>query len=56
MIHGDEDQIVPIKAAVLNAVKRVKNATYKICAGATHGISDINEDQHNADLLRLLKA
>ena len=56
IIHGDDDQIVPIGAAALNAAKLVKHAILKIYAGAPHGITDTNKDQLNADLLRFLKS
>jgi len=55
IIHGDDDQIVPIGAAALNASKLVKNATLKIYPGAPHGLADTHKDQLNADLLAFLK-
>jgi non-heme chloroperoxidase len=39
IIHGDDDQIVPIGAAALRSSKLVKNATLKIYAGAPHGLA-----------------
>ncbi|MNZ61828.1 Non-heme chloroperoxidase [compost metagenome] len=56
IIHGDDDQIVPIGAAALRSSKLVKNATLKIYAGAPHGLADTHKDQLNADLLAFLKA
>jgi non-heme chloroperoxidase len=56
IIHGDDDQIVPIGAAALRSAKLVKNATLKIYAGAPHGLADTHKDQLNADLLAFLKA
>ena len=56
IIHGDDDQIVPIGAAALRSAKMVKNATLKIYAGAPHGLADTHKDQLNADLLAFLKA
>lgn len=56
IVHGDDDQIVPIGAAGLAASKLVKNATLKIYAGAPHGLTDTHKDQLNADLLAFLKA
>jgi non-heme chloroperoxidase len=55
ILHGDEDQIVPIGAAALRSSKLVKNATLKIYAGAPHGLADTHKDQLNADLLAFLK-
>lgn len=56
IVHGDDDQIVPIKAAALNSAKLLPNATLKIYAGAPHGLTDTHKDQLNADLLRFLKS
>jgi non-heme chloroperoxidase len=55
IIHGDDDQIVPIGAAAIAAAKLVKNATLKIYPGAPHGLTDTHKDQLNADLLSFLK-
>jgi non-heme chloroperoxidase len=55
IIHGDDDQIVPIGAAALRSSKLVKNATLKIYAGAPHGLVDTHKDQLNADLLEFIK-
>ena len=54
IIHGDDDQIVPIGAAGLNSVKLIKDATLKIYPGAPHGLADTHKDQLNADLLAFL--
>jgi non-heme chloroperoxidase len=56
IIHGDDDQIVPIGAAALNSAKLVKNAILKIYPGAPHGLADTHKDQLNADLLAFLNA
>jgi non-heme chloroperoxidase len=55
IIHGDDDQIVPIGASALASVKLVKNATLKIYPGAPHGLADTHKDQLNADLLDFLR-
>jgi non-heme chloroperoxidase len=55
IIHGDEDQIVPIGAAALHSSKLVRNATMKIYPGAPHGLVDTHKDQLNTDLLAFLK-
>ncbi len=56
IIHGDDDQIVPIGAAALNSAKLVKNATLKIYPGAPHGLADTHKDQLNTDLLAFIRA
>ncbi|MBE3076205.1 MAG: alpha/beta hydrolase, partial [Actinobacteria bacterium] len=55
IIHGDDDQIVPIGNTSLRSAKLVKNATLKIYAGAPHGLAYTHKDQLNADLLAFLK-
>ena len=55
ILHGDDDQIVPIGAAALRSAKLVKNATLKIYAGAPHGLIFTHADQLNVDLLDFLK-
>ena len=56
VVHGDDDQIVPIKAAALAAVKLLPNPTLKVYVGASHAIPLMNKDQLNADILAFLKA
>ena len=56
ILHGYDDQIVPIGASALSSAKLVKNATLKIYAGAPHGLTHTHKDQLNADLLTFLKA
>ena len=55
IIHGDDDQIVPIAASALASAKLVRNAILKIYPGAPHGLADTHKDQLNADLLAFLK-
>jgi non-heme chloroperoxidase len=55
IVHGDDDQIVPIGAAALRSSKLVKNATLKIYAGAPHGLADTHKERLNADLLAFLE-
>ncbi len=55
ILHGDDDQIVPIGAAAIAGAKLVKKATLKIYPGAPHGLTDTHKDQLNADLLAFLK-
>ena len=55
ILHGDDDQIVPIGAAALQSSKLVKDATLKIYPGAPHGITDTHKQELNEDLLTFLK-
>jgi non-heme chloroperoxidase len=55
ILHGDDDQIVPIAAAALASAKLVKNATLKIYPGAPHGLPVTHREQLDADLLGFLK-
>ena len=55
IIHGDDDQIVPIGAAALASVKLVKHPALKIYPGAPHGLTETHKEQLNADLLAFLK-
>ena len=56
IIHGDDDQIVPISASAHLSSKLVRNAILKIYAGAPHGLTETHKDQLNADLLAFLKS
>jgi len=56
IIHGDDDQIVPIDAAGRASAKLVKGSTLKVYPGAPHGITDTHKDQLNADLLAFIKS
>ncbi len=56
ILHGDDDQIVPIQASALLSSKIVKNATLKIYAGAPHGMCTTLKDRVNDELLTFLKA
>jgi non-heme chloroperoxidase len=55
IIHGDDDQIVPIGASALMSSKIVKNATLKVYPGAPHGLPNTHKNQLNDDLLKFLK-
>jgi non-heme chloroperoxidase len=54
ILHGDDDQIVPIAAAGLMSAKIVKNAVLKVYPGFPHGMPTTNADEINADLLAFL--
>ena len=54
VLHGDDDQIVPIGASALRSSKMVRGATLKVYPGFPHGLCSTNKDQINADLLAFL--
>ena len=56
ILHGDDDQIVPIADTALLSAKIVKNATLKIYEGGPHGIPSTHKDRINADLLEFCRA
>jgi non-heme chloroperoxidase len=56
VMHGDDDQIVPIGAAGLMSAKILKKATLKVYPGFPHGMPTTNADQINADLLAFFKS
>jgi non-heme chloroperoxidase len=55
VIHGDDDQIVPIDDAGRLSAKLVKGAVLKVYAGAPHGLCSTMKDKVNADLLEFVK-
>ena len=55
ILHGDDDQIVPIGASAMLSSKLVKGATLKVYPGAPHGMCSTLKDQINADLLAFFK-
>lgn len=56
IIHGDDDQIVPIDAAGRASAKLVKNSKLIVYPGAPHGLTDTHKEKLNADLLAFIKA
>ena len=56
ILHGDDDQIVPIGAAAMLSSKIIKNAELKVYEGAPHGMPSTLKDQINADLLAFIAA
>src|SRR6202044_949844 len=56
IIHGDDDQIVPISNSALLSAKLVKGATLKIYPGASHGLCTTHKDQVNKDLMEFIQA
>ncbi len=55
ILHGDDDQIVPIGASAMLTAKLVKNAKLKIYPGGTHSLGDTSKDELNADLLAFIR-
>ncbi|RBA24047.1 alpha/beta fold hydrolase [Herminiimonas fonticola] len=55
VVHGDDDQVVPIGASALMSSKLVKNAKLIVYPGAPHGLTDTHKDKLNADLLAFAK-
>lgn len=55
ILHGDDDQIVPIGASALISSKIVKGATLKVISGAPHGMCSSHKDQINAEILAFLQ-
>jgi len=55
ILHGDDDQIVPIVAAAMQSSKIVKGATLKVIPGAPHGMCSTLKDTINAELLAFLQ-
>jgi non-heme chloroperoxidase len=56
ILHGDDDQIVPIADSSLLSAKLVKGATLKVYKGAPHGMCTTHKDDVNADLLAFINA
>ncbi|MBS1796973.1 MAG: alpha/beta hydrolase [Acidobacteria bacterium] len=55
ILHGDDDQIVPIQASALLSSKIVKDAVLKVYPGLPHGMCQTNKDQINEDLYEFVK-
>jgi len=56
VMHGDDDQVVPIADAALLSVKLVKNGTLKVYKGYPHGMLTTHADVINPDLLAFIKS
>jgi non-heme chloroperoxidase len=56
ILHGDDDQIVPINNSAHLSVKLIKGATLKIYKGAPHGMCTTHKHQVNADLLEFIRS
>jgi non-heme chloroperoxidase len=55
VMHGDDDQIVPIADSALLSAKLVQKPSLKVYAGFSHGMCTVNAEQINADLLGFIK-
>ncbi len=55
ILHGDDDQVVPIGASAMKSVKLVKDAVLKVYPGAPHGMCTTLKDQVNEDILAFIK-
>ena len=55
IVHGDDDQIVPIAASAPKSAKLVPGAIFKVYEGAPHGLTATHKDRLNTDLLDFLR-
>lgn len=55
ILHGDDDQIVPIAASALLTTKLVTGSTLKVYPGLPHGMCSTNKEEINADLLKFIE-
>ena len=55
ILHGDDDQVVPIDVTARRSSKLIPGATLKVYEGAPHGMCTTLKDQINADLLEFLR-
>jgi non-heme chloroperoxidase len=56
VLHGEDDQIVPVKDSAHKSAKLIANATEIYYPGAPHGLTDTHAEQFNADLLAFLQS
>jgi non-heme chloroperoxidase len=56
VLHGDDDQVVPIANSADKAIKLLKNGTQKTYAGLSHGFFATHPDEVNADLLAFIES
>jgi non-heme chloroperoxidase len=56
VLHGEDDQIVPVKDWAVKSARLIKNAKDIYCPGAPHGITATHQNQVNAELLRFLES
>jgi non-heme chloroperoxidase len=56
VLHGDDDQIVPIQASALLSSKLIERATLKVYPGAPHGLTATHQEQLNRDLITFIQS
>ena len=56
ILHGDDDQIVPIEVSAMRSSKVIEDATLKVYEGAPHGMCTTLKDRVNADLLKFIES
>jgi non-heme chloroperoxidase len=56
IIHGDDDQIVPIAATAEKASRLVKGSELKVYPGGSHGLAQTEAEKFNADVLAFIRA
>ncbi|KAK5661594.1 hypothetical protein OQA88_9693 [Cercophora sp. LCS_1] len=56
VLHGDADQIVPIKASALKTINLLPQGTLKVYPGGAHALPNLEADKVNADLLEFIEA
>ena len=56
IVHGDDDQIVPIKASAHPAAEIVADATLKIYSGGGHGLAQLQAEEFNSDVLKFIRS
>lgn len=56
LIHGDDDQIIPLAASAELAARIVNDAILKVYPGGPHGLAQFDVDQFNADVLTFIRS
>lgn len=56
VVHGSDDQIVPIRASAMRSARMIEGAALKVYDGAPHGLAQTSKDRLNADLLEFCKS
>lgn len=56
VLHGDDDQIVPVKDSAVKSIRLIRGAKEIYYPGAPHGLTATHQDQVNADLLAFLRS
>jgi non-heme chloroperoxidase len=55
LLHGDDDQVVPIADSALIGIKLLKHGALKVYPGLPHGMATTHAEQINADLLAFIR-